>query len=100
MLSHYGDLGGFADCDPTVTKKRQFVDTTAGPGYAAGAGYTQPKPVIRLEHFSPYSQTAHFWVGDPFPDEPRASLCSINSKIVRLQKSRNLLAGIAAAAQN
>jgi Bacterial Ig-like domain (group 3)/FlgD Ig-like domain len=40
FLSSYGDVGGYTDCDPTVTKTRLFLDSTAGLGYqGAFTGY-------------------------------------------------------------
>jgi hypothetical protein len=58
LLSTYGDLGGFTDCEPNVTKSRLYLDTTAGSGYAAGSGY----PTATFLAVQPDSS---FWVGDP-----------------------------------
>ena len=58
LISTYGDLGGYTDCNPTVTNSRLFLDSTAGPGYVATAsGYTSA--------FLSVLPDSSFWVGDP-----------------------------------
>ena len=58
LLSTYGDLGGYTDCNPTVTKTRLFLDTTAGDGYVPLA----PQSLVTFLAVFPDSS---FWVGDP-----------------------------------
>jgi len=58
LLSTYGDLGGYTDCSPSVTKTRLFLDGTAGSGYAAGSGYSTWAFITVLPDSS-------FWFGDP-----------------------------------
>ena len=64
LLSAYGDPGGYTDCNPTVTKKRLFLDKTAGAGYdggsigATGSSFFSPAFLAVLPDSS-------FWVSDP-----------------------------------
>ena len=58
LLSTYGDLGGYSDCNPTVTKSRLYLDTTAGAGYAAGSGYYTGVALA-------VQPDSSFWIGDP-----------------------------------
>ena len=55
LLSTYGEAGGYTDCNPTVTKTRLFLDSTAGPGYAGGSATA----------FLAALPDGSFWVGDP-----------------------------------
>jgi len=57
LLSTYGDLGGYTDCSPQVTKTRLFLDETAGSGYATGSGFPTPTFLAVL-------QDGSFWVSD------------------------------------
>jgi hypothetical protein len=52
LLSTYGDLGGYTDCSPTVTKTRLWLDNTAGMGYTK-------QTLLAVAPDSSY------WVGDP-----------------------------------
>jgi hypothetical protein len=52
LLSTYGNLGGYTDCDPTVTKSRLFLDATAGSGYTTTT-------------FLAIQSDSSFWVSDP-----------------------------------
>lgn len=55
LLAVYGDLGGYADCNPVVTKTRLFLDATAGPDYS---GYS-------VRTFVAADPDGSFWIGDP-----------------------------------
>jgi hypothetical protein len=55
LLSTYGDLGGYTDCNPTVTNTRLYLDSTAG----GGAGNNQtPHTWLAVQ------PDGSFWIGD------------------------------------
>lgn len=54
LILSYGQLGGYTDCNPTVTTDRLYLDATAG----AGAGNQQPGTWLTV------GDDSSFWVGD------------------------------------
>jgi len=58
LISTYGDLGGYTDCNPAVTTSRLFLDEKAGVGYVGAAtGYASA--------FVNVLPDGTFWFGDP-----------------------------------
>ena len=53
LMRTYGDLGGFNDCNPTITKTRLNVDNTATTGATTGNG-----------SFVSVDDTDDVWIGD------------------------------------
>ena len=58
LISTFGDLGGYTDCSPKVTKTRLFLDSTAGPGYPPDSEYGSTA-------FLAVQPDSSFWIGDP-----------------------------------
>ena len=60
LISTYGDLGGYTDCNPEVTNSRLFLDRTGDAGFSPTAGFDGGGG-----NFLAVLRDGSYWVGDP-----------------------------------